>query len=88
MNWGRCCGGVVFEAMARPRRLEAPGVVYHVVTRGNERRAVFRDDIDRARYLARLAHYREKFGFRLLAFCLMGNHVPITANHSADPQSF
>ena len=61
--------------MARPRRLEAPGVVYHVVVRGNERRAVFRDDSDRARYLARLAHYRKKFGFRLLAFWLMANHV-------------
>jgi REP element-mobilizing transposase RayT len=61
--------------MARPRRLEASGVVYHVIARGNERRAVFRDDGDRGRYLALLAHYREKFRFRLLAFCLMDNHV-------------
>jgi REP element-mobilizing transposase RayT len=61
--------------MARPRRLEASGVVYHVVARGNERRAVFRDNSGRSRYLARLAHYREKWGFRLLAFCLMDNHV-------------
>jgi putative transposase len=65
----------IIWVMARPRRLEAPGVVYHVVVRGNERRAVFRDDSDRVRYLAQLAHYREKFGFRLLAFCLMDNHV-------------
>ena len=61
--------------MARPRRLEAAGVVYHVMARGNERKAVFRDDADRQRYLSRLAHYREKFGFRLLAFCLMDNYV-------------
>jgi len=30
--------------------------------------------VDRERYLERLAHYREKFDFRLLAFCLMTNH--------------
>ena len=73
--------------MARPRRLEAPGVVYHVVVRGNERRAVFRDDSDRARYLARLVHYREKFGFRLLAFCLMDNHVHLAVEAGRHPLS-
>jgi hypothetical protein len=33
--------------MARPLRLEAEGAVYHVIARGNERKAVFRDDRDR-----------------------------------------
>jgi len=61
--------------MARPRWLEAPEVVYRVVARGNERRAVFRDDTDRVRYLSRLAHCKDRFGFRLLAYCLMENHV-------------
>ena len=61
--------------MARPPRLELEGGVYHVIVRGNERSAIFRDDRDRECYLARLAHYRKQFGFRLLAFCLMSNHV-------------
>ncbi|MGH2398128.1 MAG: transposase, partial [bacterium] len=61
--------------MVRPLRLEAPGAVYHVVARGNERKAVSRDDRDRERYLGRLAHYRERFGFLLYAYCLMDNHV-------------
>ena len=47
--------------MARPPRLEFPGGVYHVAVRGNERAAVFRDDEDREKYLARLAHYRKQF---------------------------
>ena len=55
--------------------MEAEGAVYHVIVRGNERRAVFRDDADREAYLERLSKGRERFGFRLLAFCLMGNHV-------------
>jgi putative transposase len=61
--------------MARPIRLEAEGAVYHVIARGNERRAIFRDDRDREEYLGRLARYRERFGFKLLAFCLMDNHL-------------
>jgi putative transposase len=73
--------------MARPPRLEFPGGVYHVVVRGNERAAVFRDDEDREKYLGRLAHYREKFGFRLLAFCLMGNHVHLAIRTGEFPLS-
>src|SRR5258706_982865 len=61
--------------MARPLRIEFPGALYHVVARGNERKAVFRDDADREFYLGRLAHYREKFGFFVWAYCLMDNHV-------------
>lgn len=61
--------------MARPLRLEMPGGLYHVLVRGNERRDVFRDDRDRTRYLERLAHYQQKFGFQVWAYCLMSNHV-------------
>lgn len=61
--------------MARPLRLELAGAVYHVTARGNDRGLIFRDDQDRGMYLERLAHYRQRFGFRLLAFCLMPNHV-------------
>ena len=73
--------------MARPLRFEAAGVVYHVMARGNERKAVFRDHADRQTYLSRLAHYREKFGFRLLAFCLMDNHVHLAVETGQQPLS-
>jgi REP element-mobilizing transposase RayT len=61
--------------MPRPLRLEAEDAVYHVIARGNERKAVFRDDRDRQAYLDRLIRCRERFGLRLLAFCFMGNHL-------------
>jgi len=32
--------------MARPLRLEFAGALYHVTARGNERRAIFLDDLD------------------------------------------
>jgi REP element-mobilizing transposase RayT len=61
--------------MSRPPRLEFSGAVYHVIARGNEQRDVFRDDSDRELYLRRLAHYRDRFRFRVYAYCLMSNHV-------------
>jgi putative transposase len=61
--------------------------VYHVVVRGNERKAIFLDDSDRERYLGRLAHYRERFDFRLHAFCLMTNHVHLALRSGRFPLS-
>lgn len=58
-----------------------------MIVRGNERKAVFRDDADRIMYLARLTHYREKFGFRLLAYCLMDNHVHLAIETADAPLS-
>ena len=73
--------------MSRPLRLEFPGALYHVIARGNERRPVFRDDRDRELYLARVAHYREKFGFRFYAYCLMGNHLHLVLETGSVPLS-
>jgi len=73
--------------VARPLRVEVVGGLYHVIVRGNERRNVFRDDEDRQRYLARLAVYREKFSFQLLAYCLMDNHVHLAIEPGKVPLS-
>ena len=40
--------------MARSRRIEYPGAVYHVTNRGNARRSVFLDNKARLKYLAQL----------------------------------
>lgn len=60
--------------MARPLRIEFAGGIYHVMSRGNERRAIVRDDADRQRRLAWLQRTVETYGWRLLAFVLMRNH--------------
>lgn len=73
--------------MPRPPRIEFPGALFHVTARGNERRALFRDDVDREEYLGRLAFYREKFRFRLLSYCLMGNHVHLALRTGHEPLS-
>jgi D-alanyl-D-alanine carboxypeptidase len=41
--------------MTRPLRIEYPGAVYHVTSRGNEKKAIFKDDQDRENFLKELA---------------------------------
>ena len=61
--------------MARRLRMLFEGGIYHVTFRGNRRQAIFRDDADRRRLLARLAESVEIYGVRLYLYCLMSNHV-------------
>jgi len=61
--------------MARPIRIEYPGAVYHVICRGNNRQAIFRDDADRKRYLEKLSFYCQEKNVDLLSYCLLSNHV-------------
>jgi REP element-mobilizing transposase RayT len=60
--------------MARLLRVQFPDAIDHVSVRGNERRLIFRDDADRARFLAQLAESKELYSVRLFLVCLMPNH--------------
>ena len=60
--------------MARPLRIDREDTFYHVLNRGNERRAIFRDDGDREGFLTRLGRCAERFGLEIYAYVLMGNH--------------
>ena len=61
--------------MARPLRIEFPGALYHVTSRGNARPRVFRDDEDRETFLATLAWVVSRCRWRCHAYCLMNNHI-------------
>jgi putative transposase len=61
--------------MGRPPRIAFPGLVYHVVNRGNNRQQVFEHEADFRRYLQLLRRYKELYGFRLYHYVLMSNHV-------------
>lgn len=60
--------------MSRPLRLEFEGALWHVTSRGNERRAIYRDDEDREQFLGVLGRVVSMFRWRLYAWVLMGNH--------------
>jgi REP-associated tyrosine transposase len=61
--------------MARYPRLILPGVALHIIQRGNNRNACFREDSDYLTYLAHLRHLSRKYECDVHAYCLMTNHV-------------
>ena len=60
--------------MARPLRIEFPGAVYHVTSRGNARQNIVEDDKDRTSFLTLLAQVLDRYGWLCHAYCLMDNH--------------
>jgi REP element-mobilizing transposase RayT len=60
--------------MPRPLRVEFAGAIYHLMSRGDHREAIFRDDEDRQTFLRTLGEACEKTGWQVHAHCLMGNH--------------
>ena len=71
--------------MARRPRLFAPGLLCHVIARGNQRQATFLTDLDYQAYLTRLETYRKRYGVMLYAYCLMPNHVHLLLQTSEVP---
>jgi putative transposase len=61
--------------MARQPRIEMKGGVHHVFARGNDRRTIYLDDIDRHEYLRLLGRVVPWKRWRCLSFCLMDNHL-------------
>lgn len=60
--------------MARPLRIEYPGALYHVTSRGNARAAIFDNDEDRFLFIAILSQTVKRFNWLCHAYCLMDNH--------------
>jgi putative transposase len=59
--------------MAYKPRDESPGY-HHVVTRGNNKRVIYLDDRDRWFFCITVERIATKYGWRLIAYCLMSNH--------------
>jgi len=55
-------------------RIEFPGALYHVTSRGNARAAIFLGDSDRWLFLDVLGEVVERYRWRCHAYCLMDNH--------------
>jgi len=60
--------------MARPIRIEIEDGWYHVISRGIERRDIFRDHSDRSDFLERLFGLTESHAVLVHGYCLMQNH--------------
>jgi putative transposase len=60
--------------VSRPLRIEFPGAVYHVTSRGGRRERIFVDDVDRLTLLSVVEQGMERYEAEVLVYCLMGNH--------------
>jgi REP element-mobilizing transposase RayT len=60
--------------MARPLRIQYPGAVYHITCRGNDRKNIFRDNLDRKKLLEIFVHSLMVYKVKLFSYVLMDNH--------------
>jgi len=73
--------------MPRSARLDASGVLHHVIGRGIERRKVFLDDADRTDFLDRLAALAHGGALDVYAWTLMPNHFHLLCKTRLQPLS-
>jgi putative transposase len=64
----------VLVEMGYPIREENAGAYYHVGTRGNNKRAIYSTDTTRHVFLLMLGRLTRRHDWRVVAYCLMGNH--------------
>ena len=66
--------------MARPLRIQYPGAIYHVLSRGDRRESIFRNDADRKLFLELLTQVCGRTGWQIHAYCLMDNHFHLVVD--------
>ena len=79
--------------MSRRLRIEFEGAIYHVMARGNARQKIVRDDADRRRLIDSLERAVVRYGWELLCYVIMANHLHLLLktprpNLGAGMQSF
>lgn len=71
--------------MPRTARKRSETGIYHVMLRGADRRILFSDDEDCQKFLEAMDRAKTASGFRLYAYCLMGNHVHLLMKEEKEP---
>lgn len=71
--------------MSRKQRIWYPGAIYHIMSRGNRKNDIFRDDTDHRFFLERLKTITEQHSCKLHAVCLMTNHFHLEMETTSVP---
>lgn len=61
--------------MTRGSRVLSNSGIYHIMLRGNEKKDIFHDGLEKKRFLEGLAAKQNEMAFSVYAYCLMNNHV-------------
>ena len=73
--------------MARKPRIEFEGAFYHVLTRGNQKQKIFKENDDLNIYLEILFDYKKRYNYYLFSYVLMSNHVHLLIQTQKTPLS-
>ena len=73
--------------MPRKARIDAPGALHHIIVRGIERKAIFKDDSDRENFLDRLSAIVSESETGCYGWALMTNHVHMILKTGLSPVS-
>jgi len=60
--------------MARPLRIQYPGAIYHIMSRGNGQMMIYLQKNDWTKFILFMERVIIKFNWICYAYCLMGNH--------------
>ncbi|CAB1070732.1 hypothetical protein D1AOALGA4SA_1014 [Olavius algarvensis Delta 1 endosymbiont] len=61
--------------MPRKARIDAPGALHHIIIRGIERKAIFKDTTDRKNFFERSGHIISETETSCYAWVYMRNHA-------------
>jgi len=70
--------------MPRKQRIKSNSGYYHIILRGNERKNIFKGDVDKLRFMEIMREKKNIDRFFLHAFCLMDNHVHLTISEGTE----
>ena len=70
--------------MARQARQKSKSDIYHIILKGINEQVIFEDKEDNVKFIETLIKYKEISGYKIFAFCLMGNHLHLLLKTDKD----
>ena len=70
--------------MPRQARIKSASGYYHILLRGIGKMRIFEDAQDNEKFLSILEKYKKELKYKIIAYCLMGNHVHLLIKDTGD----
>ena len=71
--------------MPRAAREKSKSGIYHIMLRGINRQQIFEDEQDNLKFIDILRDYKTISGYKVFAYCLMGNHIHLLMKFEDEP---
>lgn len=71
--------------MPRTARKKSESGIYHIIMRGINRQCIFEVEADYGKFIGTIQHYKEISGYKVYAYCLMGNHIHLLLQIGKEP---